>query len=79
MLKQQLSPRSVHPYQTTVVPRSEKQFATANQQRAKFPWVEQNNTPVYQFTGNDSSSTSENPYHVSLFVNIVLTLITIST
>ncbi|XP_039754560.1 uncharacterized protein LOC120629632 [Pararge aegeria] len=64
MLKQQLSPRSVHPYQTTVVPRTEKQFSTANQQRAIYPWTEDGNTPVYQLTGVDSSSTSENPYHV---------------
>ncbi|XP_034830328.1 uncharacterized protein [Maniola hyperantus] len=64
MLKQQLSPRSVHPYQTTVVPRSDKQLLSANQQRAKYPWAEDSNTPVYQLSGVESSSTSENPYHV---------------
>ncbi|XP_052740378.1 uncharacterized protein LOC112047811 [Bicyclus anynana] len=67
MLKQQLSPRSVHPYQTTVVPRSEQQFATANQQRAKYPWAEESNPPVYQLAALDSSSASENPYHVPQF------------
>lgn len=66
MLKQQLSPRSIHPYQTTVVPRSEKQFVSATQQRAKYPWAEDINTPVYQVPGTDSS-TSENAYHVSTF------------
>lgn len=63
MFKQQLSPRSVHPYQTTVVPISEQQFASAAQQRAKFPWAE--NAPVYHVAGTDSS-TSDNAYHVSL-------------
>lgn len=64
MFKQQLSPRTVHPYQTTVVPRSEQQFASASQQRAKFPWADDINTPVYQVAGTDSS-TSDNAYHVS--------------
>ncbi|XP_047529523.1 uncharacterized protein LOC125065761 [Vanessa atalanta] len=63
MFKQQISPRSVHPYQTTVVPRSEKQFASATQQRAKYPWAEDINTPVCQVVATDSS-TSENAYHV---------------
>ncbi|XP_046959549.1 uncharacterized protein LOC124529713 [Vanessa cardui] len=63
MFKQQLSPRSVHPYQTTVVPRSEKQFVSATQQRAKYPWAEDINTPVCQVVATDSS-TSENAYHV---------------
>ncbi|XP_026488204.1 uncharacterized protein LOC113394940 [Vanessa tameamea] len=63
MFKQQLSPRSVHPYQTTVVPRSEKQFASATQQRAKYPWAEDINTPVCQVVATDSSI-SENAYHV---------------
>lgn len=63
MFKQQLSPRSVHPYQTTVVPRSEQQLESAAQQRAKYPWAE-NHMPVYQVAGTDSS-TSDNAYHVS--------------
>lgn len=63
MFKQQLSPRSVHPYQTTVVPRSEHQFVSASQQRVKFPWAEDGSTPVYQVTGTDSS-TSDTAYHV---------------
>lgn len=63
MFKQQLSPRSVHPYQTTVVPRTEQQFVTASQQRAKFPWAEDVNAPVYQVTGTDSSA-SDTAYHV---------------
>lgn len=65
MLKQQLSPRSIHPYQTTVVPRTEKQFVSATQQRAKYPWAEETSTPIYQVPGTDSS-TSENAYHVSI-------------
>ncbi|XP_059047152.1 uncharacterized protein LOC131842592 [Achroia grisella] len=68
MFKQQLSPRSVHPYQTTVVPRSEQQFTSAAQQRAKYPWAEDINVPVYQVTGTDSS-TSDNPYHVPQYYN----------
>lgn len=65
MLKQQNKTisRSVHPYQTTVVPRTELQLSSAAQQRAKFPWAEGVNTPVYQVAGTDSS-TSENAYHV---------------
>ncbi|KOB74360.1 Uncharacterized protein OBRU01_09252 [Operophtera brumata] len=62
MFKQQLSPRSVHPYQTTLVPRSEQQFASAAQQRAKYPWAEDTTSPVYQVAGTDSS-TSDNAYH----------------
>ncbi|XP_037293710.1 uncharacterized protein LOC115453536 isoform X2 [Manduca sexta] len=68
MFKQQLSPRSVHPYQTTVVPRSEQQFASATEQRAKYPWAEDINTPVYQVTGTDSS-TSDNAYHMPHYYN----------
>ncbi|XP_028178050.1 uncharacterized protein LOC135074620 [Ostrinia nubilalis] len=67
MFKQQLSPRSVHPYQTTMIPRSEMQFMTAAQQRAKYPWAEENNT-VYQVPGTDSS-TSDNAYHVPHYYN----------
>lgn len=63
MFKQQLSPRSVHPYQTTMVPRSELQFMSATQQRVKYPWTEDNTTHVYQVAGTDSS-TSDNAYHV---------------
>ncbi|KAJ0177296.1 hypothetical protein K1T71_007305 [Dendrolimus kikuchii] len=63
MFKQQLSPRSVHPYQTTVVPRSEQQFASASKQRAKYPWAEDINAPAYRMTGTDSS-TSDNVYNV---------------
>lgn len=66
MFKQQLSPRSVHPYQTTVVPRSEQQVASATQQRAKYPWAEDINPPVYQVAGTESS-TSDNAYHVPHF------------
>lgn len=65
MFKQQLSPRSIHPYQTTVVPRSEQQFMSASKQRAKFPWVEDINPPVYQVTGTDSSI-SDSAYYVSI-------------
>ncbi|XP_049868947.1 uncharacterized protein LOC126368829 [Pectinophora gossypiella] len=68
MFKQQLSPRSVHPYQTTVVPRSEQQFVSAAHQRAKFPWAEDINTPVYQVAGTDSS-TSDTAYHVPHYYN----------
>ncbi|KAM3961025.1 uncharacterized protein ACR2FA_004798 [Aphomia sociella] len=68
MFKQQLSPRSVHPYQTTVVPRSEQQLTSAAQQRAKYPWAEDINTPVYQVAGTDSS-TSDNAYHVPQYYN----------
>ncbi|XP_068631950.1 uncharacterized protein [Battus philenor] len=68
MFKQQLSPRSIHPYQTTVVPRSEQQFSSASQQRAKYPWVEDINTPVYQVAGTDSS-TSDNAYHLPHYYN----------
>lgn len=68
MFKQQLSPRSVHPYQTTVVPRSEKQFVSSTQQRTKYPWAEDIITPVSQYLGTDSSN-SENAYHVC-FVNL---------
>ncbi|XP_026751857.1 uncharacterized protein LOC113512267 [Galleria mellonella] len=68
MFKQQLSPRSVHPYQTTVVPRSEQQFTSAAQQRVKYPWAEDINTPVYQVAGTDSS-TSDNAYHVPQYYN----------
>lgn len=68
MFKQQLSPRSVHPYQTTVVPRSEQQVASATQQRAKYPWAEDINPPVYQVTGTESS-TSDNAYHVSYLIS----------
>ncbi|KAL0841373.1 hypothetical protein ABMA28_015070 [Loxostege sticticalis] len=67
MFKQQLSPRSVHPYQTTMVPRSEIQFMTAAQQRAKYPWAVETNT-VYQLPGTDSS-TSDNAYHVPHYYN----------
>lgn len=63
MFKQQLSPRSVHPYQSTVVPRSEKQFVSATQQRTIYPWAEDINTPVSQYLGTDSSN-SESAYHV---------------
>ncbi|XP_053607527.1 uncharacterized protein LOC128673598 [Plodia interpunctella] len=63
MFKQQLSPRSVHPYQTTVVPRSEQQLSNAAHQRMKFPWAEDINAPVYQVTGTDSS-TSDNAYQM---------------
>lgn len=69
MIKQQVSSRTIHPYQTTVVPRSEQQFVSATQQRTKYPWAEDINsitTPVYQVTGTDSS-TSETAYHVSSF------------
>lgn len=65
MFKPQLSPRSVHPYQTTVVPRSEQQFISASQQRAKYPWVEEI-TPVYHSPGTDSSI-SDPAYHVCIF------------
>ncbi|KAJ8728231.1 hypothetical protein PYW08_016616 [Mythimna loreyi] len=68
MFKQQLSPRTVHPYQTTVVPRSEQQFASAAQQRAKYPWADDINTPVYQVAGTDSS-TSDNAYHMPHYYN----------
>ncbi|KAJ2945988.1 hypothetical protein O0L34_g4907 [Tuta absoluta] len=68
MFKQQLSPRSVHPYQTTVVPRSEQQFASATQQRAKYPWAEDINAPVYQVAGTDSS-TSDTAYNVPHYFN----------
>ncbi|XP_047994856.1 uncharacterized protein LOC125233054 [Leguminivora glycinivorella] len=68
MFKQQVSPRSVHPYQTTMVPRSEQQFVTAAQQRSKFPWAEDINPPVYQVAGTDSS-TSETAYHVPHYYN----------
>ncbi|OWR52739.1 uncharacterized protein LOC116775886 [Danaus plexippus] len=68
MLKQQNKTisRSVHPYQTTVVPRTELQLSSAAQQRAKFPWAEGVNTPVYQVAGTDSS-TSENAYHMPVY------------
>lgn len=78
MFKQQLSPRSVHPYQTTVVPRSEQQFASSSQQRAKFPWAEDINTPVYQVTGTDSS-TSENAYNVGHFTTCKLPTLRLPT
>ncbi|XP_075973046.1 uncharacterized protein LOC142974532 isoform X1 [Anticarsia gemmatalis] len=68
MFKQQLSPRTVHPYQTTVVPRSEQQFTSAAQQRAKYPWADDINTPVYQVAGTDSS-TSDNAYHMPHYYN----------
>ncbi|CAH0667215.1 unnamed protein product [Chilo suppressalis] len=68
MFKQQLSPRSIHPYQTTVVPRSEQQYSTASRQRAKYPWAEDINTPVYQVAGTDSS-TSDNAYQVPQLYN----------
>ncbi|PZC86503.1 uncharacterized protein LOC110377374 [Helicoverpa armigera] len=68
MFKQQISPRTVHPYQTTVVPRSEQQFASAAQQRAKYPWAEDINTPVYQVPGTDSS-TSDNAYQMPHYYN----------
>ncbi|XP_035432417.1 uncharacterized protein LOC118264126 [Spodoptera frugiperda] len=68
MFKQQLSPRTVHPYQTTVVSRSEQQFASAAQQRAKYPWAEDINPPVYQVAGTDSS-TSDNAYHLPHYYN----------
>ncbi|XP_050684474.1 uncharacterized protein LOC126979242 [Leptidea sinapis] len=60
--QQQSSNCNVHPYQTTLVSRSEQQFATASRQRAKYPWVEIS-APVYQAAGTDSSTT-ENAYHV---------------
>ncbi|XP_038211906.1 uncharacterized protein LOC119832316 [Zerene cesonia] len=63
MIKQSVAPRSVHPYQTTVLPRSEQQFATASRLRAKYPWIEDVNTPVYQATSTDAS-TPEHQYHV---------------
>lgn len=69
MFKQQLSPRSVHPYQTTVVPRSELQIASATRQRTKFPWAEDINPPVYQAAGTESS-TSDNAYNVSILISL---------
>ncbi|XP_072931888.1 uncharacterized protein [Epargyreus clarus] len=68
MMKQQVSSRTIHPYQTTVVPRSEQQFVSATQQRTKYPWAEDINTPVYQVTGTDSS-TSDTAYHVPHYYN----------
>ncbi|XP_047505122.1 uncharacterized protein LOC125049727 isoform X2 [Pieris napi] len=57
-----ISSRNVHPYQTTVVPRSEQQFATASRLRAKFPWAEDVNTPAVGQTTD--RSTPEHLYHV---------------
>ncbi|XP_048482671.1 uncharacterized protein LOC105388742 [Plutella xylostella] len=68
MFKQQISPRSVHPYQTTVVPRSEQQLVSAAQQRAKFPWAEDINPSVYQPGGTDSSN-SDNLYQLPQYYN----------
>lgn len=56
-----ISSRNVHPYQTTVVPRSKQQFATASRIRAKYPWAEDVNTAVDQTTDR---STPEHYYHV---------------
>lgn len=63
MFKQQLAPRSVHPYQTTMVARSEAQLRAAAQQRSKHPWLDDASVPVYQCAGTDSSN-SEVAYHV---------------
>ncbi|XP_014366868.2 uncharacterized protein LOC106717510 [Papilio machaon] len=66
MFKQQLSPRTIHPYQTTMVPRSEQQFSSASQQRIKYPWTE--DTPVYEVAAADSS-TSDTAYHLPHYYN----------
>ncbi|XP_041978114.1 uncharacterized protein LOC121732327 [Aricia agestis] len=66
MFKQQLAPRTVHPYQTTVVSRSEHQYTSANQQRAKYPWADDINT--YHVPGTESS-TSENAYQAPQYYN----------
>lgn len=62
MFKQQLSPRSVHPYQTTVIPRNDQQFTSATQHRTKYPWAEEA-AEMYQFTTD--SSASDPAYNVS--------------
>lgn len=64
MFKPQMSLRGIHPYQTTMVPRSEQQFATASEQRVKYPWAEEI-VPVYQ-TGTDSS-VSDSAYQVPYY------------
>lgn len=68
MFKQQLQPRTVHPYQTTVVSRSEQQFTTAAKQRAKYPWVENSNASAYQIPGTDSSM-SDHAYNMPHYYN----------
>ncbi|CAK1547276.1 unnamed protein product [Leptosia nina] len=62
-----ISNRNVHPYQTTVVPRSEQQFATASRLRAKYPWAEDINASVYTST---ERSTPEHQYHVLQYKEI---------
>ncbi|GBP18093.1 hypothetical protein EVAR_12871_1 [Eumeta japonica] len=66
MFKQQVSPRTIHPYQTTIVSRSDQQLVTAVQNRIKYPWVDANLS--YQVNCTDSS-TSDPAYHVPQYSN----------
>lgn len=59
MFRHQTHPRNAHPYQTTVVPRTDAQFHHSNQQRSKYPWLE--NPPFHpQECQSTNSSNSEN-------------------
>lgn len=53
-MKQPACGRSIHPYQTTMVPRSEHQRTSAAQHRARHPWTE--DIPPHRYTTTDSSS-----------------------
>ncbi|XP_077288275.1 uncharacterized protein LOC143912778 [Arctopsyche grandis] len=67
MFRHQTHPRNAHPYQTTVVPRTDAQFHHSNQQRSKYPWLE--NPPFHpQECQSTNSSNSEN-YQITHYTN----------
>lgn len=62
MFRHQTHPRNVHPYQTTVVPRTDAQFHQSAQQRMKYPWLDSHNP---QQDGQSTNSSNSETYNVS--------------
>lgn len=67
MFHHQTHPRNVHPYQTTVVPRTDAQFHHSNQQRTKYPWLE--NPPFHPQDCQSTNSSNSETYQVRYIYN----------